>query len=106
MAEARVLVAEDDTAIRTVLSRHLEGAGYSVFAFPDGAQALAWVEKGQSFDVAITDLHMPVLAGDKLLLELKRRAPGVPVIIVTAEQDPEAVQDAFEKDAYRFLRKP
>lgn len=102
----RALVAEDDSAIRRVLTRHLESVGFAVSAFADGAQALAWVEKGEPFDLAVTDLNMPVLAGDKLLAELKRHVPRVPVIIVTAVNDPAAVENAFERDAYRYLQKP
>jgi CheY-like chemotaxis protein/anti-sigma regulatory factor (Ser/Thr protein kinase) len=106
MGETHVLVAEDDPKVRSILERHLEAAGYRVAAFADGAQALAWVERGEPLDLAITDLDMPVLAGDALLVELKRRAPRVPVIVVTAVHDQKKVEDCFAQDAYRWLPKP
>src|SRR3979490_671161 len=106
MAETRVLVAEDDAAIRTVFVRLLEGAGYRVSAFRDGDEAIARIEAGDRFDVAITDLNMPGAGGEEVIRALKARSPLLPVIVVTALHNPEAIEECFRRDAYRYLRKP
>lgn len=106
MAPPSILVAEDDPAIRTVFTRLLEGAGYEVSAFANGQSALEKIESGARFDVAITDLHMPGVAGDELLKRLKVKSPLTPVIVVTGVRDIEAIEECFRNDAYRYLRKP
>lgn len=106
MAQKSILVAEDDHAIRTVFTRLLEGEGYRVAAFANGKGALERVEAGEKFDVAITDLNMPGIAGDELLRRLKVRSPLTPVIVVTGVRDTGAIEECFRNDAYRYLRKP
>ncbi len=106
MGAPRILVAEDDNAIRTIFTRLLEGEGYSVSAFANGKLALDAVESGARFDVAITDLNMPGIAGDELLRRLKERSPLTPVIVVTGVRDTEAIEECFRNDAYRYLKKP
>ncbi|HZU99430.1 MAG TPA: response regulator [Planctomycetota bacterium] len=103
---ARILVAEDDPAIRMVFTRLLEGAGHKVTPCVNGHAALEQVEKGERFDLVITDLNMPGLAGDELLRKLKERTPFTPVIVVTGVRDIEAIEECFKSDAYRYLRKP
>src|SRR5262249_49235393 len=106
MGAPRILVAEDDNAIRTIFTRLLEGEGYAVSAFANGKLALDAIEKGEPFDVAITDLNMPGIAGDELLRRLKERSPLTPVIVVTGVRDTEAIEECFKNDAYRYLKKP
>lgn len=103
---ARILVAEDDPRIRTVIERFLQAAGHDVTACPDGAAALAAFDAQGPFDVVLTDVNMPELDGDALLQALKARAPAVPVIVLTARSEPELITELFKRDAFRFLNKP
>ena len=102
----RILVAEDDLRIRTVLARFLQGAGYVVVACVDGAEALAALGNDGPFDLVLTDINMPQVSGDELLREVKARTPGCPVIVLTARSDPETITECFKHDAYRYLVKP
>jgi CheY-like chemotaxis protein/anti-sigma regulatory factor (Ser/Thr protein kinase) len=102
----RVLVAEDDPAVRRILTAHLTSSGHEVVAVENGRRALDLLERGETFALILTDLNMPDLDGEELLLEVKARMPATPVIIVTAVQDSAAISAAFLNDAYRYLRKP
>jgi CheY-like chemotaxis protein/anti-sigma regulatory factor (Ser/Thr protein kinase) len=106
MSAQHILVAEDDPAIRTVFARLLEGEGYKVSAFPNGAAALKAIDGGLRCALAITDLNMPGVAGDELLKQLKITSPLTPVIVVTGVTDLEAIEMCFKNDAYRYLKKP
>ena len=102
----RVLVAEDDLRIRTVLARFLQGAGYGVVACVDGQEALDAFGREGPFDLVLTDINMPQVSGEALLREIKARAPGTPVVVLTARSDPETITACFKHDAYRYLVKP
>lgn len=102
----RVLVAEDDLRIRTVLARFLQGAGYGVVACVDGKEALEAFAAQGPFDLVLTDINMPQVSGEALLREVKARAPHTPVVVLTARSDPETITECFKHDAYRYLVKP
>ena len=79
----RVLVAEDDEALRSVLERGLTAAGYVVDAVSDGSEALAYF-RAYEYEVAILDWRMPVMSGLEVVSALRRSGSGVPVLILTA----------------------
>ena len=81
-----ILLADDDPEVRTTLGRLLELEGHSVVEACHGEQALELVQS-QPFDLVITDYLMPRLAGDKLAIRIKRYAPCLPVIMITANAD-------------------
>lgn len=102
----RILVAEDDSRIRTILERFLGAAGYQVTSCENGREALAAFEQQGPFDLVLTDVNMPELGGDELLRRIKAQAPRMPVIVLTARNDPALITDLFKNDAYRYLSKP
>jgi len=102
----RVLVAEDDMRIRTVLERFLGRAGYAVTAVVDGRQAIEALDREEPFDLVLTDINMPEVGGEELLREVKRRDARLPVVVLTARSDPELITECFKNDAYRYLCKP
>jgi len=105
-ARIRVLVVEDDpdTAgfIRTVLERR---GGMDVVLAGDAMSALAEVAR-QAPDVILTDIQMPGMSGLELVGELRARAPGVPVAVMTAFASVEYAIEALRRDADEFLVKP
>lgn len=105
-ARIRVLVVEDDadTAgfIRTVLERR---GGMEVVLAGDAMSALAEVAR-QAPDVILTDIQMPGMSGLELVGELRARAPGVPVAVMTAFASVEYAVEALRRDADEFLVKP
>lgn len=86
----RILVADDEKDIRSVLTLYLENAGYEVVEASDGEQALQ-VLSSQPIDLCLLDIMMPKLDGYQVLKQL-REANDVPVIVISAKgQDPEKI---------------
>ena len=79
---ARILLAEDDEALRDALVLFLESLGHDVAAFPDGRGVIEALESG-SADVLITDLRMPVVDGLEVLSRLRARGSKVPVLVIS-----------------------
>lgn len=103
-------MAEDDLRIRTVLQRLLGAAGHEVVAAKHGREALDQLEAlqggEQRVELVITDINMPEMGGEELLREIKERGYALPVIVLTARNDPSLITECFTQDAYRFLTKP
>lgn len=76
----RILVAEDEDALRNNLSRQLEKLGYEVRVASDGAQALRELSSGEPFDLVITDIFMPEVDGLQFIRSVRREHPSVKVI--------------------------
>ncbi|MCB2189655.1 MAG: PAS domain S-box protein [Deltaproteobacteria bacterium] len=82
----RVLVVDDEEAVRQVLGRMLEMLGFTVVTAFDGAAALARLEREPGdFDLVVTDLIMPRLTGDALAQEIAARGLHLPVILATGQ---------------------
>jgi two-component system, cell cycle sensor histidine kinase and response regulator CckA len=102
----RVLVAEDDPAVRDITTRFLERAGYDVRGVADGVEALAIAGHSPPFDVLVTDIVMPKMSGIDLAQEMMNRYPLVGVVLLsgyTAES--REVSLATERGA-TFVSKP
>jgi len=79
----RILLVEDEELVRACLRMMLELEGHQVTEASNGAEALNLFTLGE-FDLVITDFQMPVMAGNKLAVNLKLLAPSLPVLMVTA----------------------
>ena len=104
----RILVADDNAANRTVISKILERAGHSVELVEDGDQALYAAERG-SYDLIILDRNMPEVSGIEAVRALRLINSGrepIPVIMLSADVTPEARSEAIEAGADAFLGKP
>ena len=104
----RILVADDQQANRTVLTRILERAGHRVQTANDGEQALDILEQ-DNIDMAVVDMHMPRLTGLDVMRQLRFMQIGrkaTPVIILSADATPQAFKDAEEAGAPAYLTKP
>ena len=104
-----VLIADDQSANRKVLSRILERAGHRVQATEDGEQALEQLENTR-FDLAVLDMHMPGLSGLDTIRQLRFMQAGyprrTPVIVLSADATIQASTAASEAGANAFLTKP
>jgi two-component system cell cycle response regulator CpdR len=78
----RILLAEDDEAMRAYLTRALERVGYSVTAVDRGTAALPLLEK-ESFELLLTDIVMPEMDGIELAQRASEIAPGMRVMFIT-----------------------
>ena len=85
---ARILVAEDEEALRAYVQRALTEAGHSVSVAADGAEALDVLtrEKG-AFDLLLADIKMPVMDGIALSLSIARDYPEVAILLMTGYAD-------------------
>jgi DNA-binding NtrC family response regulator len=101
----RILIADDDDALRESLELVLAAEGYEVVAARDGTQALALLD-AQSVDVVLCDLRMPGIDGLELLPQLVRRLPGVPVLLMSAYGSADLAVEAMRRGAYDYLAKP
>lgn len=110
-----VLIADDDTGTRFVLSRTLERLGYRVVGAEDGAE-VADLMATHAFDLLVVDLYMPGLNGfgvlrrvrqaDSGFLPVPRTPSTVPVLVVSGESEPASIANAKARGAADYLVKP
>ena len=102
---AEILVADDDAAIRIVLSQALSREGYEVRVTSNAATLWRWVAAGEG-DLIVTDVVMPDENIFDLLPRIKRARPEIPVIVMSAQNTFMTAINATEKGAYDYLPKP
>ena len=105
MARGTILIADDDTAIRTVLNQALARAGYLPRATGNAATLWRWVSAGEG-DVVITDVVMPDENAFDLIPRMKKMRPDLPIIVMSAQNTLMTALTAAEKGAYEYLPKP
>jgi two-component system nitrogen regulation response regulator GlnG len=105
MAGATVLIADDDSAIRTVLNQAFARAGYAPRATGNAATLWRWVSQGEG-DVVITDVVMPDENGFDLIPRIKKVRPDLPIIVMSAQNTLMTALSAAEKGAFEYLPKP
>ncbi|MCR9255974.1 MAG: nitrogen regulation protein NR(I) [Alphaproteobacteria bacterium] len=103
--QATVLVADDDSAIRTVLSRALGRLGHAVRTTGTGGTLWKWVANGEG-DLVVTDVMMPDANGLDLLPKIKEIRPDLKVIVMSARNTLLTAVKATEKGAFDYLAKP
>ncbi len=105
MGRTRIALVDDEAPVRVALGRLLRLADYEVFAFASGEEFLAAVGACAP-DCALVDVHLPGLSGIQVQLRLRSDGTPVPVVFITASEDPSVDRDAFEAGGLRVLRKP
>ena len=105
MATGSILVADDDAAIRTVISQALARAGYEVRVTGTAATLWRWVQAGEG-DLVITDVVMPDENAFELLPRIKKVRPDLPIIVMSAQNTFMTAIKASERGAYDYLPKP
>ncbi|MEE8531371.1 MAG: nitrogen regulation protein NR(I) [Hyphomicrobium sp.] len=105
MARGTILIADDDTAIRTVLNQALARAGYAPRATGNAATLWNWVSQGEG-DVVLTDVVMPDENAFDLIPRIKKVRPDLPIIVMSAQNTLMTALKATEAGAYEYLPKP
>ena len=105
MARGTILIADDDTAIRTVLNQALARAGYAPRATGNAATLWNWVSQGEG-DVVLTDVVMPDENAFDLIPRIKKIRPDLPIIVMSAQNTLMTALKATEAGAYEYLPKP
>jgi DNA-binding NtrC family response regulator len=98
-------VVDDEKNIREGLAAALEMDGYEVETAADGNEGWKRFQKGD-IDLVITDLRMPGVSGEELLMRITTETPGIPVIVLTGHGTVENAVAAMRDGAYDFLTKP
>jgi len=101
----RVLVAEDDEGLRSVLERGLRENGYVVDVTVDGEQALRYLDS-YDYEVAIIDWRMPKVTGLEVIQQLRRRGSSLPVLMLTARDTARDRVTGLDEGADDYLIKP
>jgi CheY-like chemotaxis protein len=105
----RVLVAEDESDIRSLARLLLEFAGHEVDEAADGATAVAMLRAQEDIDVVLLDLRLPALDGWEVLSELRstgRLSDGLRVIVFSAQIEPRDYERAETEGVAGYLSKP
>jgi len=104
---ARVLVVEDDTGTQTLLRKQLSAKGFEVQVAANGLDGLMQLEAGLP-DVIVCDMNMPELDGVGFVRAIKAKSEtrSIPVIFLTASNDPRHMVDGINVGARFYLTKP
>src|SRR6187431_2751436 len=105
MIKGNILIADDDTAIRTVLNQALARAGYAPRATGNAATLWRWISQGEG-DLVITDVLMPDENAFDLIPRVKKLRPELPIIVMSAQNTFMTAITAAERGAYEYLPKP
>ncbi len=101
----KILLIDDEAAIRKALKEIFEYEQYEVAEAEDGPTALKMVDK-ENFDLIFCDIKMPRMDGIEVLEKLKEKGVEAPVVIITGHGSVETAVEALKKGAYDFIQKP
>jgi DNA-binding NtrC family response regulator len=102
---AKILVIDDERAIRNSLKEILEYEKHEVSEAPDGMEGLKLVER-EKFDLIFCDIKMPKMDGIEVLEKLQERQPDVPVVIISGHGNIDTAVEAIKKGAFDYISKP
>jgi len=101
----RILVAEDDANARKLMRAVLRRGGFEALQAEDGLAALDVMEK-EHVDLAVLDLMMPNMDGYELTRELRKALPCLPILMLTAKQEPKDKREGFIAGCDDYMTKP
>ena len=104
-SEAYIFVVDDDYCILDAVSLHLKKMKFQCTCFDNVDECLECLRQ-KSCDLLITDVRMPDKSGIELLVEVKRIAPWIPVMVITSYGDISLAVEAVKKGAAEFIEKP
>lgn len=101
----KIMVVDDEDALRTVLSGELMSEGYDVQTASDGDEAISTLQK-ENFDLVLLDIHMPRLSGFEVLKFVKQKHPKTKVVMLTGFADLKNAIESKKLGAEDFVSKP
>ena len=106
MKKIKLLLVDDEKAFLDTITKRLEKRDLDVSTVYSGKEALAEIEKNKTLEVVVLDVKMPEMDGIQALVELKRKAPLVEVIMLTGHATVETAIDGMKLGAFDYLMKP
>jgi two-component system, cell cycle response regulator CpdR len=104
---ARILIAEDETAVRALVTRALTQDGHDVVAVADGSEALeAFLHAKTPFNLLLTDIKMPMMDGIALALAVARDDPELPILLMTGYADQRERASGLDALIHDVIAKP
>jgi two-component system response regulator AtoC len=101
-----ILIADDESSIRTLLREFLEREGFVVSEAQTGGEVLKHISNGSKVDLVLMDLRMPELGGMDILQRIDEQGLGVPVIMMTAYGTSNVAIKAIQLGAHDYITKP
>ena len=105
MAEAKILIADDEEDILEIVADRLEFYGFEVQTARDGVECLEAIDR-QVPDLLLLDIRMPRLDGLEVLARLQQTQPELPVVVISASTDRQVAEDTLSRGAVDYLLKP
>ena len=103
----RVLVVDDDPAMRRTCARALGNDGWEVTLAENGAAAIALLRnRAELFDCVVSDVHMPEVDGFQLVAEIRKHDDDIPVLLMTGDPSLDGAVRAIDTGAVSYLSKP
>jgi len=107
MRHIDILIIDDEKKFAAMLAKRIELRGYHTNICYDGRTALKWIkDNGNSVTLILLDLKLPDLYGTKVLTQIKKINPNIPVIILTGHGTEQDRQQCEQLGAYMFIHKP
>jgi len=104
MEKKTILIADDESSLRKLLSLILKEQGYRIIAAKDGGEAYA-LFKAHQIDLVLMDIRMPYMDGLEVLKKIKEKS-DIPVILMTAYAGVKTAVEAIKEDAFDYIVKP
>ncbi len=103
----QIVIIDDDLDIQDIIAAYFKQKDYTVLCFSDAESAIKEsLKTGTTWDVLLTDLHLPEMSGVDLTIQLKQNLPNLPIILITTTKSAATAIEAIEKGAYDFIVKP
>ena len=104
---SKILIIEDEEAIRRVLNKILseENSSYEIFQANDGASGFEMI-KQEDFDLVLCDIKMPKMDGIEVLQLIKKIKPDIPIVMISGHGDLETAVSTMRYGAYDYISKP
>ncbi len=103
----KIMIVDDEEAIRDIMKEFLKSLGYQVYLFGNGSEALnAFQSNPDQYDLVITDMTMPELPGDKLAEEILKISPDLPIMLCTGYSENMTEDELTELGIKKIFQKP
>ena len=106
---ANILIVDDSSTMRKIISRSLKQAGLpvdEVYEACDGIEGLSVIGSGKKIDLILSDINMPNMDGLEFIKALRANGSAIPVVMITTEGGEEIIREAIDSGASDSIKKP